>query len=101
MRVIESGTTNGRYWDAFMAPDGVPMSVFIQNGSHLPWPIAQHLIQQLVKDETRPADDVSAEDRWDANRYWLDSMGRLTYAEADLELESHSESGRAESYCSK
>ncbi len=86
MRVIESGLEQGRHWDAFLAPDGVPLTVFIRQGRHLPWPIAHHLICQIVAAAEDAPDQRPAQEMWDAERYWLDSAGRLTYSEADLDV---------------
>lgn len=86
MRVIESGIEQKRHWDAFLAPEGIPLSVFIQHGSHLPWPIAHHLMEQLVSDCDLPRDQIQSDDPWNVHRYWLDRAGRLTLAEADVEL---------------
>ena len=85
MRVIESGVELGRHWDAYMAPEGIPLSVFIQHGVHLPWPIAQNLITELTKDQEPLAGEVSSEHLWDAQRYWLNASGKLTFAEANIE----------------
>ncbi len=48
MRVIESGLDQGRHWDAFLAPPGVPLGAFVQTGGYLPWPIVGQLIASVL-----------------------------------------------------
>lgn len=87
MRVIESGTEQNRHWDAFLAPDGVPLCVFNRQGcGQVPWPIAHDWIHQLVAEVVTNETSSASDELWNVNRYWLDGAGRLTFAEAELDV---------------
>ncbi len=80
MRVIESGLDQGRHWDAFLAPPGVPLGAFVQTGGYLPWPIVGQLIASVLSGAYALRRGMS--DRWwHTGRHWIDAAGRLTIAE--------------------
>ncbi len=74
MRIIESGVHQGRQWDAYLAPAGVPLCVFIREGGWLPWPLAYQIIRStLALSESDHL--LLPNDPWKTGRHWLDSAG--------------------------
>lgn len=84
MRIIDSGVLDQQSWDAYLAPDGVPLSVFVETGQTIPWPIARQVFRQLLVEESITTGDRIEHDQWSASRFWVDPNGRITFSDADV-----------------
>lgn len=84
MRFLESGIAEEWRWDAYVAPDGVPVSLWFDYHNPMPWPIAQRVLQDAIAEVTAsdsPMDAASA----GIGSWWLTSSGKLTLSEATIE----------------
>ncbi|MFO1064043.1 MAG: protein kinase [Pirellulales bacterium] len=88
MRLIESGRDGAVEWDAFLAPNGVPIARCIEGGTVLPWSMTLSIFRQLIEERQHVGPCRFNESDWCTKRLWIDSSGRLAFAEADCHFEN-------------
>ena len=83
MRFLESGIQGDWRWDAYVAPDGAPISLWFDGKNPMPWPVTQKVIQDTT-DELKFIDSIQNATPTEMVRWWLTSTGKLTLSEAPV-----------------
>ena len=97
MRFLETGLQGAWRWDAYVAPDGAPISVWFDYRNPMPWTVTQKVMLSAIEEtqaiEPSPNANATAMSRW-----WLTSTGKLTLSEAAVktaDLKSPADPNRA------
>lgn len=81
MRFLETGIQDAWRWDAYVAPDGAPISLWFDYRNPMPW----HVTQKVMLDAMEELQAGNSSDTPASNaiaRWWLTSTGKLTLSEA-------------------
>ena len=81
MRFLETGIQDAWRWDAYVAPDGAPISLWFDYRNPMPW----HVTQKVMLDAMDELQAGNSSDSPAANaiaRWWLTSTGKFTLSEA-------------------
>jgi len=87
MRFLETDIQDAWRWDAYVAPDGAPISLWFDYRNPMPW----HVTQKVMLDAMDELQAVNLSDNPASTaipRWWLTSSGKLTLAEASVKASS-------------
>lgn len=95
MRFLETGTHEQSRWDAFVAPDGVPLPVWFGFRNPMPWPVTLQVLREVIQESNASEDRLSLE-QIEVEQLWYTSSYKLICCEAPIVLRqgTHSSSGR-------
>lgn len=94
LRLIEEGAEEGYRWFAYVAPEGVPLRVCIQQGVHFPWPIIRSILVEYLNSKfgndskSQPPPWGEEGPKLDADRIWVDQAGRFALVDFRVDLSS-------------
>ena len=81
MRFLETGIQNAWRWDAYVAPDGAPISLWFDYRNPMPWHVTRKVILEAM-DELEAVNTSDNPNSTAIARWWLTSTGKLTLSEA-------------------
>jgi eukaryotic-like serine/threonine-protein kinase len=81
MRFLETGIQDNWRWDAYVAPDGAPISLWFDYRSPMPWHVTQKVMLDAM-DELQAGNSSDSPTSNAIARWWLTSTGKLTLSEA-------------------
>ncbi|MFO0809673.1 MAG: protein kinase [Gemmataceae bacterium] len=81
-RWLSSGTTDGRQWDAFLAPSGGSLRDVVGPRAALSWTETRRLLEQLTEELDVSAADGSRPVRLTIDQIWLQPDGRMQLLDA-------------------
>ncbi|MFO0924300.1 MAG: protein kinase [Pirellulales bacterium] len=87
-RFIESGTHESQRWDAYLAPQGIPLISCLEDSQELPWPVAREVLHQVMQEYEKPENERIPTSYCSLSRLWVDELGRITFAEAGIKTTS-------------
>ena len=93
MRFVESGVYQEERWEAFMAPEGVPLSTFWNLGRHLPWQATKHSVRELLREWRTTESDRIEDSAWCLERIFIDQCGRPVVTEVSVANQETPSSG--------
>ncbi len=83
MRFLETGIQEAWRWDAYVAPDGAPISLWFDYRNPMPWHVTQKVMLDVM-DELEAGNSSESPASNAITRWWLTSTGKLTLSEASV-----------------
>lgn len=81
MRFLETGIQDTWRWDAYVAPDGAPISLWFDYRNPMPWHVTQKVMMDAM-DELQASNSNDSPASNAIARWWLTSTGKFTLSEA-------------------
>ncbi len=84
-RWLNSGEQDGWVWDAFVAPNGLPLADVTRIRGPLDWHAAREMLEALAAELDAACDDGTLPDRLALDGVWVQPDGRVLLIDADLD----------------